>query len=250
MSRFLRYFFALGSLPALGLLGSCSSRPGFGTGPHAYTQALNQAFDEIKARSPEGRELASDETLVEGMGVDLARLRGSIEVVVFPKLSNIADKNSEPGYVEYGRPIVYTFNVVRNLECAKLVRERTDKWSHQVYFKDLATSDKRCAVLRVFQSVPQRKPANTRRGDIKEVHVYLDSDYGVYGYDYEIMRSRRDAELLRVQTDPSLAAAGSSGLGLIPLDLPPPNPALAVVRKSQATEVSSDAYCHAKAARA
>ncbi|MEO5666796.1 MAG: hypothetical protein ABIR96_01925 [Bdellovibrionota bacterium] len=225
-------------------LASCSSHQGAGVGPQAYRQALNQAFDDLKARSPEGREVASEQSIAVEAGADFSKLRGSIEVVVFPKMSNMAEKR--PGVVrtQFGRPTTYSFNVVRNLECAKLVRENTDKWAHRENFKTAAAGQS-CAILRIFQSEPKRLVANVRQGDIKETHLYLDSDYAVYGYDYEIMRSNRESEVVHVGTDEAVAS-GSSGLGMIPLDLPPSNSALSVVADNQPLHVSSDAFVNRK----
>ncbi len=238
MTFFSKHVFAAAAITAL---GSCASRERSEVGTQAYNQALSRAFDEVKARSPEGRDVASAQSLAALAGADLSRLRGSIEVVVFPKFSNLGDKDASTVRFDFGRPTTYTFNVVRNLECQKLVKENSAKWAHRENFKDVASSDLDCAILRVVQSEPKRSVANARQGDIKEAHLYLDSDYAVYGYDYEIRRTRRDSEVVHVKTD-ATAASGSSGLGMLPIDLPPSNPALAIVSEDQPVRASSDAF--------
>lgn len=237
MSYFSKPLFAALALTAL---GSCASRDRSEVGTQAYNQALSRAFDEMKARSPDGRDLASEQSLASLAGADLSKLRGSIEVVVFPKFSSLGDKNASAVHVDFGRPTTYTFNVVRNLDCQKLVKENSAKWAHRDNFKD-ASADLDCAILRVVQSEPKRLVANVRQGDIKEAHLYLDSEYSVYGFDYEIMRTRRDSEVVHVKTD-ATAASGSSGLGMLPIDLPPSNPALAVVSDDQPVRASADAF--------
>jgi hypothetical protein len=237
MSYFSKPLFAALALTAL---GSCASRDRSEVGTQAYNQALSRAFDEMKARSPDGRDLASEQSLAALAGADLSKLRGSIEVVVFPKFSSLGDKNASAVHVDFGRPTTYTFNVVRNLACQKLVKENSAKWAHRDNFKD-ASADLDCAILRVVQSEPKRLVANVRQGDIKEAHLYLDSEYSVYGFDYEIMRTRRDSEVVHVKTD-ATAASGSSGLGMLPIDLPPSNPALAVVSDDQPVRASADAF--------
>lgn len=232
---------------ALAVLASCSSRNTAGVGEVAYRQALNQAFDELKVFSAEGRELASVGSTVEAVGADLSKLRGSIEVVVFPKLSNMAEKSRAAIKSEFGRPSVFTFNVVRNLKCSQLVRENTSKWNHRENFKSAAASNLDCAILRINQSEPRPLAANARQGDVKETHIYIDSQYAVYGYDFEILRNRRDSEVVRVKTD-ALLSSGSSGLGAVPLDLPPAQAAQAVIKGDQVVKASTDAFVNRKLA--
>jgi len=235
------------TMAALVALVSCSSRNNSGVGEAAYRHALNQAFDEAKALGPEGRELASAKTTVEATGAEFSKLRGSIEVVVFPKLSNMAEKSRAAIKVEFGRPTVFTMNVVRNLKCSQLVRENTNKWNHRENFKQVAETDLSCAILRINQTEPKPLVANARQGDIKETHLYIDSEYAVYGHDSEILRNRRDSEVLRVKTDATLSS-GSSGLNAVPLDLPPANAALAVIKSDQVVKASSDAFVNRKLA--
>jgi|GEM_PF-2647647 len=235
------------SLLALSLFtGACSHNSGHVTGEAAYNNALDKAFTELAMRrgGEEGREVASDESVSDRAGADFSKLRGSIEVVVFPKLSNGTEKREGKIHVNIGRPITYTLNIQRNLKCAQLVRENTDKWSHKQFFAD-ADTDLDCAILRVFQSAPEKKTANVRRGDIKEARLYIDSQYGVHGLDYEIMRTKRDSETVRVKTDVD-STEGSSGLGLLPIDLPPVNSAEARIENNKVITLSKDAYLQRK----
>jgi hypothetical protein len=225
---------------------SCSHRSALLTGEAAYNRALDQAFYELEAKNnlAEGRELASDQSVADLAGADFSKLRGSIEVVVFPKLSNGSEKRKEALRVNIGSPITYTFNVQRNLNCKQLNKEIASQWSHQQFFADV-DSDADCAILRVFQSAPQKKVANVRPGDVKELRLYVDSNYGVYGFDYDLMRSRRDSEVVRVKTD-ARTTPGSSGLGLFPVNLPPVNAAEARVQTERPIQVSQDAYVNRK----
>jgi hypothetical protein len=232
------------AIAALAAFVSCSTRYGEGVGPQAYHRALNQAFDELKARSPEGREVASERSVAQEAGADFSKLRGSIEVIVFPKFGTLAEKRASAVRLDFGRPIVYTMNVVRNLSCGKLVREGADQWSHRENFKD-ADARLDCAILRIFQSEPKRVVANARQGDVKETHLYIDSNYAVYGYDHEILRTRRDSEVVRVKTDATVAS-GSSGLGLAPIDLPPANAQLAILNFDRPVIASEDAFVKRK----
>lgn len=241
--KFVRY---ASLLACASLAASCSHHSAPLTGEAAYNQALDQAFHELEAKNnlAEGRELASDQSVADLAGAEFSKLRGSIEVVVFPKLSNGTEKRNEPLRVNIGSPITYTFNVQRNLNCKQLKNENSAQWSHQQFFADV-DADLDCAILRVFQSAPQKKVANARRGDVKELRLYVDSDYGVYGFDYDLMRSRRDSEVVRVKTD-ARSTPGSSGLGLFPVDLPPVNSAEARVQTARPIQVSKDAYVNRK----
>lgn len=211
----------------------------------AYQNALNKAFAEIQStRNYSGRGLASTGSVASSSGANFSNLRGSIELVVFPKYTNATEKNSTPVQVRIGRPLTYKINIERNLNCQQLIKEKTDKWMHQTYFANIGV-DKSCAILRMFQSQPEVKTANLIKGDTKEVRMYIDSDYGVYGIDHEIMRSRRDSEWVNVKTD-SRTTPGASGLGLIPLNLPPISASDAKLETDKALEVSNDPYLKRK----
>ncbi len=188
------------------LLGACTT-------PRAYQSALDRAFSELDSRAVRG--VASDS---RGLKPPFAKLRGRLEMLVFPKVSDLASKTSEAPLLGFSSPIRFGITAQRLLDCAKLRKEKSSKWAHREFFPEELPQGSLCAILELAQLSPKPSAGSIRRGDLKAARIYLDEAYRTHGIEFEIHEDARSTRTARVSWDSD--EPSSSGLTLLPLDLP------------------------------
>lgn len=179
----------------------------------AFSAAVDGAFAELDAGS---RRPASDVKTM--LGLDFKKLRGRLGVIVFPKISNKAEKSSRHPLRAFASPREFELVAQRLLNCQQLLKEKTKKWSHQEYFPGTIDERLECGIFRVTQSRPKLTAVDLRRDDIAEMRIYLDSDYRAYGVDIDIIVDRNNSAITNIKWDEREHL--SSGLALFPIDLP------------------------------
>jgi hypothetical protein len=241
--------------------------------PAAYNYELNKAFSEADARN-NMRTLASGGAKAL-LDADFSKLRGSWNMVVFPKMNDMTEMEATTPDEEkalatealYDRPQEYRFSVQMNSGCAALLTkvgpgkdaQGRQKFYHREYFNPAHVADvksiedlkgRSCAILSVGRingfgnkhpNAPYLNPAQWHPDDVIALKLYLDSDYRAHGMDVESATGKRESAIRNLRLNPTEPL--SSGLLAFPVDLP----ALAVMPTSNAdVEIPRDPYVQNK----
>lgn len=218
-------------LPLVFLATACShTAPQNQPASPTYRAALAKAFQE-KAELQGIRRPASARRSRQ------ARLRkvqpGRIRVFVFPKLRALNAKNASESAPLYkseaeeeasflGPPEEYEVSSLALSPCQQFLEKNLSaKYHPKAFFDPALARDKarQCAIVEITSlKVKNADKALIRRDDLLRVRLYLDDNFVTYGYELDKYQDSRTLETVQIRIDGMFSA--SSGLSLMPMDIP------------------------------
>lgn len=188
---------------------------------NAATQSVHrQVLDELdqQARSPAA--LVSD---IGANLADLARIKpGKFSVYVFPKVTSLHHKTSEPVETYLGRPRAFEFSVIAENPCQQFLQRGlfAGLKPQDVFPVTLGENrTRRCAIIEVTDlQLKQKSRGLLKPGDTLMQRLFVDDAYNVYAVDAVLYDTPRANRTVRTLNDEKLAS--QSGLSLFPIDLP------------------------------
>lgn len=211
------------TLSVLFLLVSCGHQALKPWNPqkNAATQSVHQqVLAELDQQERTPAALVAD---VGANLADLSRVRpGKFSIYVFPKITSLHHKTSEPVETYLGPPRAFEVSVVAENPCQQfLQRGLFARLRPQDAFPaSLGESrGRRCAIIEVTDlQLKQKSRGLLRPGDTLMQRLFVDDAYTVYAIDAVLYDTPRSDRTVRLVNDENLSS--QSGLSLFPIDLP------------------------------
>lgn len=194
-----------------------------------YKQQLWQKVGaEVDQDMQTSREPATSDNLVAQLKININDLRTknkSFELYVFPKNSTMTKKSIEDdGEVYLTKPLVMKASTKYASNCAFLFKGGFKKLHPEAYFPAEYQNgkDKTCAILEITSDkIKTLSKSLVRDGDEIRKRIYFDDQYRVFGVEtdyYSGEAGRVEEKTVGARYDGATHA--TSGLGLIPTDIP------------------------------
>jgi hypothetical protein len=208
---------------ALNSTSGCSHQGGFSRTSDAALKN-DEAFKSAAAQAARDMGLANRKpaatspkarAILNNLEMNFSNLNGAKFYTVFPKKSNISEKNQNLPSVSLAPPQLYKINVMWSDSCAKITKSQNlPNFVHAEYFS--SATQGLCKVLRVVRTAP--KKTNWLEGDVKELRLHLGTGYRAFGIDTDLHANKRDTKTSPLKWDASKSL--SSGLSNFPIDFP------------------------------